>query len=87
MLSARILTQPGIAQVWPGLKPPVPYFVYNICTCTFLSGPDGMAYLPFVPQLVDADLITFGDDISQLVNIAINFPFGGTLFSNLYVCT
>ena len=44
-----------------------------------------MAYLPFVPQLLDADLITFGDDFSQPVNIVVNFPFGDTSFSNLYV--
>ena len=65
---------------------PVCYFVYIHVYATSLSGPDGIAYLPFVPELLDADLITSGDDFSQPVNISVNFPFGGTSFSNLYVC-
>ena len=44
-----------------------------------------MVYLPFIPQLVDANLITSGDDISQQVNINVNFTIGNTSFSTLYV--
>ena len=44
-----------------------------------------MAYLPFVPQITDDSSIASGDEVTAEVNITVNFPFGDTYFSTLYV--
>ena len=50
----------------------------------FLPDSSEPAYLPFIPQLSEHNVLTTGDDVVASAT-TVSFPFGNTSFTNLYV--